>query len=136
MRERVLKGVKMWVNGLIDGIAPDNIMFALLSNTIKRAAGNLIEANFNFDVIKPFITDIGGSLDVDTTITEITSALEAMPQKQMNFPGGWGVKVGEGSVIVSLPDNEAVRLLTDHLKTIKLTAKDFADLVRIIKEQE
>lgn len=135
MREQIIKGVNVWLSNIIDNIAPNNLLFALVSPTIKRVVGQYIDDNFNFELVKPFVIARNGELDVDTTMQEIMQGLKNMPKKKYNL-NSLNIEIGEGVIIVNIPKHPALSMLTDNLRKITLEEKDFEDLIRNIKEQE
>lgn len=134
MREQVINGVTRWVENIIDGIAPDNILFALASIPIKRVVNQYIEDNLDYNIIKPFIISRDGSIDARATINEIMEGLKNMPKKKLKVQG-LNIEVGNGAVVIELPESNAIALLTDNLKKITLTEKDFLQLAEYINNQ-
>lgn len=135
MREQIIKGVNVWLSNIIDNIAPNNLLFALVSPSVKRVLGQYIDDNFNFELVKPFVIARNGELDVDTTMQEIMQGLKNMPKKKYNL-NSLNIEIGEGVIIVNIPEHPALSMLTDNLRKITLKEKDFEDLIRNIKEQE
>jgi hypothetical protein len=135
MREQIIKGVNVWLGNIIDNIAPNNLLFALVSPSVKRVLGQYIDDNFNFELVKPFVIARKGELDVDTTMQEIMQGLKNMPKKKYNL-NSLNIEIGEGVIIVNIPEHPALSMLTDNLRKITLKEKDFEDLIRNIKEQE
>lgn len=134
MREQVINGVTRWVENIIDGIAPENILFALASTPIKRVVGQYIEDNLDYNLVKPFIVARDGSIDASQTIGEILTALQSMPKQNYKLQGV-DIEVGNGKVVIELPKHPALALLTDNLKKITLTEKDFTQLAEYINNQ-
>lgn len=134
MREQVINGVTRWVESIIDGIAPDNILYALVSTPIKRVVGQYIEDNLDYNIIKPFIVSRDGSIDASATISEIMDGLKNMPKKKIKVQG-LNIEIGSGVVVVEFPESSAIALLTDNLKKITLTEKDFMQLAEYINNQ-
>ena len=133
MREQVINGVTRWMENIIDGIAPDNILFALASTPIKRVVGQYIEDNLDYNIVKPFIISRDGSIDARATISEVMEGLKNMPKKKVKVQG-LNIEVGNGTVVIELPESNAIALLTDNLKKITLTEKDFLQLAEYINE--
>ena len=134
MREQVINGVTRWVESIIDGIAPDNILYALVSTPIKRVVGQYIEDNLDYNIIKPFIVSRDGSIDASATISEIMEGLKNMPKKKIKVQG-LNIEIGSGVVVVEFPESSAIALLTDNLKKITLTETDFMQLAEYINNQ-
>jgi hypothetical protein len=122
------------VENIIDGIAPDNILFALASTPIKRVVGQYIEDNLDYNIIKPFIVSRDGDIDARATISEVMEGLKNMPKKKAKVQG-LNIEVGNGAVVIELPESNAIALLTDNLKKITLTEKDFLQLAEYINNQ-
>lgn len=135
MRDQIIKGVNVWLGNIIDNIAPNNLLFALVSPSVKRVLGQYIDDNFNFELVKPFVVARNGELDVDTTMQEIMQGLKNMPKKKYNY-NSLNIEIGEGVIIVNIPEHPALSMLTDNLRKITLKEKDFEDLIKNIKEQE
>lgn len=135
MKEQVISGINKWIGSLIDDIAPNNILFALTSTLIKRVVSQYIEDKVNFDAIKPFIVNKAGEIDAETTMKEMMASLKNMPKKAYNFQN-IKVEIGDGAVVIHIPDTPTIGLLTDHLKKITLTEKDFLKLSDYIKNDE
>lgn len=133
MREQVINGVTRWVENIIDGIAPDNILFVLASIPLKRVVGQYIEDNLDYNIIKPFIISRDGNIDAKATISEVMGGLKNMPKKKIKVQG-LDIEIGSGVVVVELPESNAIALLTDNLKKITLTEKDFMQLAEYINE--
>jgi hypothetical protein len=134
MREQVINGVTRWVENIIDGIAPDNILFALVSTPIKRVVGQYIEDNLDYNIIKPCIVSRDGDIDARATISEVMEGLKNMRKKKAKVQG-LNIEVGNGAVVIELPESNAIALLTDNLKKITLTEKDFLQLAEYINNQ-
>lgn len=135
MKEQIINGAKEWAFGLVDKIAPNNVLFALMSSTIKRGVGNMIEKYANYDIIEPFLINSNGEIDVPATLEEILQSLRIMPIKQFSFSGGWSVEIGEGAISLHIPQNELLGVMTDNLKTLRITEKDIMELGEIINKQ-
>jgi hypothetical protein len=135
MKEQLINGVKEWAFGLIDKIAPNNVLFALLNSTIKRGVGNMIEKYANYELLEPFLINSNGEVDVVATLDEILQSLRIMPIKQFSFSGGWSVEIGEGAISLHIPQNEIMGVITDNLKTVRITEKDIMELGEIINKQ-
>lgn len=135
MKEQLISGTKEWAFGLIDKIAPNNVLFSLMSSTIKRGVGNMIEKYVNYDIIKPFLVNTNGEVDIVATLEEILQSLRVMPLKQYSFSGGWKVEIGEGAISLHIPQNELLGVITDNLKTLRITEKDIMELGEIINKQ-
>lgn len=134
MREQVINGVTRWMENIIDGIAPDNVLFALASIPIKRVVGQYIEDKLDYNIIKLFIISRDGSIDARATINEVMEGLKNMPKKKVKVQG-LNIEVGNGTVVIELPESNAIALLTDNLKKITLTEKDFLQLAEYINNQ-
>lgn len=135
MKEQLINGVKEWAFGLIDKIAPNNVLFALLNSTIKRGVGNMIEKYANYEMLEPFLINSNGEVDVVATLDEILQSLRIMPIKQFSFSGGWSVEIGEGAISLHIPQNEIMGAITDNLKTVRITERDIMELGEIINKQ-
>jgi hypothetical protein len=104
-------------------------------NSHQNLDREYIDDNFNFELVKPFVIARNGELDVDTTMQEIMQGLKNMPKKKYNL-NSLNIEIGEGVIIVNIPEHPALSMLTDNLRKITLKEKDFEDLIRNIKEQE
>jgi hypothetical protein len=60
--------------------------------------------------------------------------LKNMPKKKIKVQG-LNIEIGSGVVVVELPESSAIALLTDNLKKITLTEKDFMQLAEYINNQ-
>lgn len=134
MKDKIIQGLKEWGYSIVDGIAPNNMLFALLSSTLKRGVSNMIDKYVDVDAIEPFLARTDGEVDVTATLKEISSSLAIMPQKSYSF-NGWKVAIGEGAIVVEFPQNELLGILTDNIKSVRLTEKDIMELSNYINKQ-
>jgi hypothetical protein len=134
MKEQIIQGIKDWGYSIIDGIAPNNMLFALLSSTLKRGVANMVDKYVNVEAIEPFLARTDGEIDIVATLREITDSLAIMPQKSYSF-NGWKITIGEGAIVVNFPQNELLGMLTDNIKSMRLTDKDIIEIGNYINKQ-
>lgn len=134
MKEQIIQGLKEWGYSVVDGIAPNNMLFALLSSTLKRGVANMVDKYVNVEAIEPFLARTDGQIDIAATLKDITDSLAVMPQKSYSF-NEWKITIGEGAIVVNFPQNELLGMLTDNIKSVRLTEKDIMEIGNYINKQ-
>jgi hypothetical protein len=134
MKEKIISGVLKWLDTRIDTLANENIVLALASTTIKKGASNWLNS-IDISPIIPFITDKNGAIDVTTTVSDVMQSLKVMPVQSKELGGGFKIDIGNGSVILYLPNTSFVQFLSGGLSKIKFEEYDFLELADYINQE-
>lgn len=134
MKEKIVNGILKWLDSRIDTLANENIVLALASTTIKKGAYNWL-SGLDISVILPFITDKNGAIDISTTIADIMQSLKVMPVKSKELGSGFKLDIGNGAVILYLPNTSFVQFLSGGLSKIKFEEYDFLELADYVNQE-
>ena len=128
--EQILKGISGWISYKIDELVGNNILMALMSETIKRVASQFVET-----AVPPGLLELvfcnHGVVDADVFAGEIVRALQSAPDYSQEFKGV-DIHLSRGTVKIELPSNAIVKALLNGDNVIVLKEPDIRELAQYI----
>lgn len=132
-REQIYNGVSKWVSAKVDELVGDNIWLALMSQTIKRTASELIENILPIDLLVPLFSN-RGIIDADIIANELIDALNNVPDYTQEFKSGIAIHLTKGVVKVELPGNGFINSIMKGNNVLKFHEDDIRELAQYINE--
>lgn len=129
LKGRLKNALVDWSGSLIDQVLPNRVTARTLA---KNALGNAIarfDGNVNqmVDTVFLIFGDESGSIDTDSTIDLLCDMLDEMPKKDYDL-GMIKANVGNGEIVIKLPDSIFSDLIVGDLGGVKITCEDIKGL--------
>lgn len=133
-REQIYKGINKWIGVKVDELVGDNIWLALLSQTAKRTASELIEGLLPMDILIPMLSN-RGIINAEVVADELITALNNIPDYTQDF-GAVAVHLSRGVIKIELPSSGIVSSLLKGNNVLKFGEDDIRELAKFINESK
>lgn len=130
--DQILKGINIWIESKVDELACNSIIMCLMHETIKRAAGQVVEAIVPVKMLELVFCN-HGVIDADLFANEITRALNKAPEISEEY-NGIVVNLKQGIIQIELPDTSTVRSILKGHNVINLRESDIKELAQCIND--
>lgn len=136
LKDRLVEGLRTWMDERIDQFVQDNPMLAPAGKYLKRGVSNMIsredeQIGKGIDKLMLFIADENGNYDMGMLLDDALEMFKTMPESPFDA-GILRGTIGGGMIQVMLPDNPLVSLFMGNTGAIKITMDDFKELKKIL----
>lgn len=138
LKSRLVNSVEIWAEERIDSFVSGNTVFKPLGKYLKRGVHNILvqkdkEITDKVEGFMMFVADENGNYDKEELFDDAMNVFKSM--KPYKFEQGF-IKgtIGEGSILVELPDNALMNFILGETNAIRITEADFWELKSIFTE--
>ncbi len=138
LKSQLINSVEIWADERINTFASSNQNFAPLSKYLKRGVHNLLiqkdkEITNTIEGAMLFVADENGNYDKEEVFDDVMNIFKTM--KPYKFEQGF-IKgtIGQGSILIELPDNGLMNFFLGDSNAIRITEADFLELKSIFTE--
>lgn len=138
LKSRLINSVEMWAEERINTFSSGNAAFKPVAKYLKRGVHNLLvqkdkEISEKIEGIMMFVADENGNYDKGELFDDMMNVFKTM--KPYRFEHGFlRGTIGDGSILVELPDNGFMNFILGDTNAIRITEADFLELKKIFTE--
>lgn len=132
LKSRLVNSVEIWAEERVDSFVSGNTAFKPLGKYLKRGVHNMIiqkdkEITEKVEGFMLFVADENGNYDKEELFDDAMNVFKTM--KPYKFEQGF-IKgtIGEGSILIELPDNGIMNFILGDTNAIRITEADFLEL--------
>lgn len=138
LKSRLINSVEIWAEERVDSFVSGNTAFKPLGKYLKGGVHNMIvqkdkEITEKVEGFMLFVADENGNYDKEELFDDAMNVFKSM--KPYKFEQGF-IKgtIGEGSILIELPDNGLMNFILGDTNAIRITEADFLELKSIFTE--
>lgn len=138
LKSSLVSSVELWADERIRDLAASNPVFAPMAKYMKRGVHNMLvqkdkEITEKIEGIMLFVADENGNYNKEELFDDMMNLFKTM--KPYKFEQGI-VKgtIGEGSILLELPDNQLTSFIMGGNNAIRITEPDFLQLKSIFTD--
>ena len=138
LKSRLVNSVEIWAEERVDSFVSGNATFKSLGKYLKRGVHNILvqkdkEITEKVEGFMLFAADENGNYDKEELFDDAMNVFKSM--KPYKFEQGFlKGTIGEGSILVELPDNALMNFILGETNAIRITEADFLELKSIFTE--
>lgn len=138
LKSKIVSSVELWADERIKDMASTNPIFAPVAKYMKRGVHNMLiqkdkEITERIEGFMLFVTDENGNYDKEELFDDMMNLFKTM--KPYKFEQGvFKGTIGQGSVLLELPDNGLVNFIMGDNNAIRITEADLMELKSIFTE--
>lgn len=138
LKSRLVNSVEIWAEDRINTFASGNTAFKPLAKYLKRGVHNILiqkdkEISEKIEGIMMFVADENGNYDKGELFDDMMNVFKTM--KPYRFEQGFlRGTIGDGSILVELPDNGFMNFILGDTNAIRITETDFLELKSIFTD--
>lgn len=138
LKSRLINSVEIWAEERVDSFVSGNTAFKPLGKYLKRGVHNILvqkdkEITDKVEGFMMFVADENGNYDKEELFDDAMNVFKSM--KPYKFEQGFlKGTIGEGSILIELPDNGLMNFILGDTNAIRVTEADFLELKSIFTE--
>ena len=138
LKSRLVSSVEIWAEERVVSFVSGNPACKPLGKYLKRGVHNILvqkdkEITDKVEGFMMFVADENGNYDKEELFDDAMNVFKSM--KPYKFEQGFlKGTIGEGSILVELPDNALMNFILGETNVIRITEADFLELKSIFTE--